>query len=227
MSISNIFPLSIYHNKIILNDAERKILIDEISSLYKKSDKVNSKNRSWTGDVNGYEFLFKNKKFKKISSLIAKNIYNYLEELSIDKNFVDIYFQRSWATITSKKQNINWHTHSQSNISFAYYLLKPPKSGSIIFKSDNPPNAISRNIFSADKVNKRLIKNLNPLNINIAEFDLSQDSIVIFPSKTLHSTEKNNSTKKRISLSGDISLMLKNSEGYEHLMPNFKKWTKL
>ena len=152
MSISNIFPLSIYHNKIILDDAERKILVDEISSLYQKSDKVNSKNRSWTGDVNGYEFLFENKKFKKISSLIAKNIYNYLEELAINKNLVDLYFQRSWATITSEKQNINWHTHSQSNISFAYYLLKPPKSGSIIFKSDDPPNAISKNIFSADKI---------------------------------------------------------------------------
>ncbi len=227
MSISNIFPLSIYHNKISLSDDERTNLVDEISFLYDKSPKINSKNSSWTGDVNGSEFLFRNKKFKKIASLISEKIYDYLNELAIDKNLVDLYFQRSWATITSKKQNISWHTHSQSNISFAYYLLKPPKSGSILFKSENPPNAISKNIFSADKVNKSLIKNLNPLNINLAEFDLSQDSIVIFPSQTLHSTGKNNSTKKRISLSGDVTLMLKNSDGYEHLMPNFNKWTKL
>jgi hypothetical protein len=48
----------------------------------------------------------------------------------------------------------------------------------------------------------------------------------IFPSQTLYSIGKNDSVKKRIFLLGDVSLILKNSEGYKHLMPNFKKWKK-
>ena len=48
----------------------------------------------------------------------------------------------------------------------------------------------------------------------------------IFPSQTLYSIGKNDSVKKRIFLSGDVFLILKNSEGYKHLMPNFKKWKK-
>ena len=36
----------------------------------------------------------------------------------------------------------------------------------------------------------------------------------------------NKSGQVRISISGDITIMLKNSEGFEHLMPNFSNWTK-
>ena len=57
-------------------------------------------------------------------------------------------------------------------------------------------------------------------------FDLDQDSIIIFPSKTLHATVPNKSNKPRISISGDISIMLKESKGFEHLMPNFSNWKK-
>ena len=57
-------------------------------------------------------------------------------------------------------------------------------------------------------------------------FDLEQDSIIIFPSKTLHATMPNKSDQVRISISGDITIMLKDSKGFEHLMPNFNNWTK-
>ena len=50
--------------------------------------------------------------------------------------------------------------------------------------------------------------------------------LLIFPSKTPHATLPNKSNSPRISISGDITIMLKNSEGFEHLMPNFKNWTK-
>ena len=56
-------------------------------------------------------------------------------------------------------------------------------------------------------------------------FDLEQDSIIIFPSKT-PATMPNKSGKSRISIL-NITIMLKNSDGFEHLMPNFKYWTKV
>ena len=57
-------------------------------------------------------------------------------------------------------------------------------------------------------------------------FDLDQDSIIVFPSKTPHATVPNKSGLPRISISGDISIMLKDSKGFEHLMPNFSNWKK-
>ena len=147
--------------------------------------------------------------------------------LAINTAKIDLYFQRSWATITKDKQKIQFHTHTQSNISFAYYLLKPKNSGGIIFEMTNTPNSISNNIFAKDKFEKGLIKESNIYNINQAMFDFKQDSIVIFPSQTRHATMINQSSEKRISLSGDITLMLKDSSGFEHIMPNFKHWQKI
>ena len=40
-------------------------------------------------------------------------------------------------------------------------------------------------------------------------FDLGQDSIIIFPSKTPHATMPNKSGKLRVSISGDVKLCLK------------------
>ena len=195
--------------------------------MHKKSTPINKPQNAWTGDIHGYEFLLSNPGFEKISSLISSKILDYLDMLAINTVRIDLFFQRSWATITKDKQQIQFHTHSQSNISFAYYLLKPKNSGGIIFETSDSQNAISKNIFVRDKVEKGLMKEVNLYNINQAIFDLQQDSIVIFPSKTRHATVPNQSEQTRISLSGDITVMLKDSSGFEHLMPNFKHWQKI
>lgn len=149
-----------------------------------------------------------------------------MQILEINTNLLDIYYQRSWATFTKSEQNINFHTHSQSNISFAYYLLKPKDSGGIIFRSNELQNEIAKNIFTSSKLEKSLINKPNAYNSDRSVFDLEQDSIIIFPSKTLHATMPNKSDQVRISISGDITIMLKDSKGFEHLMPNFNNWTK-
>ena len=226
MKIHNIFPLTIIHDKIEISDDERNKLVHNIFSSHKNSNPNHNPENAWTGDVHGYEFLLKQADFSNIASLISKKVYEYLKVLSINTEHIDLYFQRSWATITDKEQRITFHTHSQSNISFAYYLLKPVNSGGIIFRSNEPANAISKNIFVRDKLEKGLLET-NAYNANEAMFDVEQDSILIFPSKSSHGTMPNKSGQKRISISGDISLMLKDSKGFEHLMPNYKYWQKL
>ena len=151
----------------------------------------------------------------------------YLNTLEINTQLLDIYYQRTWATFTENDQNIIFHTHSQSNISFAYYLLKPPSSGGIIFRSNELQNEIAKNIFTNSKLEQSLINKPNAYNSDRSLFYLEQDSIIIFPSKTPHATSPNNSGLPRISISGDVTIMLKNSNGFEHLMPNFKNWKKL
>ena len=227
MKIFNLFPLTVMQQTIPIEESERKVLVSEIEKMFKINTKNEQNKYAWTGDTKGYEFLFSNKIFMNLSHKISNAIIQYLEALDVNTDLLDIYYQRSWATYTEDKQNINFHTHSQSNISFAYYLLKPPGSGGIIFKANELQNEIAKNIFTSSKLEKSLIKKPNPYNSDRSIFDLEQDSIIIFPSKTAHATAPNNSGKPRISISGDITLMLKNSSGFEHLMPNFKNWTKL
>ena len=53
-----------------------------------------------------------------------------------------------------------------------------------------------------------------------------EDDIVFFPSKTAHFTMRNLLNEDKISISGDISIMLKNSNQFEHLLPNPNLWQK-
>ncbi len=226
MKILNIFPLTLAQDTIILDEIEKKKLIEEIKSMKGLNHISKESNYAWTGDTKGHEFLFSNNLFKNLASKISQSIIKYLSLLEINTNLLDIYYQRSWATLTENKQSINFHTHSQSNISFAYYLLKPEDSGGIIFRSNDLQNEVAKNIFTNSKLEKSLITKPNAYNSDKSVFDLKEDSIIIFPSKTPHATTPNNSGSLRISISGDITLMLKDSSGFEHLMPNFTSWTK-
>ena len=224
MKALNLFPLTVFQDNISIDEKQRNLLINEITKMQSIQDDQSS--YAWTGDTKGHEFLFENKLFKDLAKKISSSVIKYLQILEINTNLLDIYYQRSWATFTKSEQNINFHTHSQSNISFAYYLLKPKDSGGIIFRSNELQNEIARNIFTSSKLEKSLINKPNAYNSDRSVFDLEQDSIIIFPSKTLHATMPNKSDQVRISISGDITIMLKDSKGFEHLMPNFNNWTK-
>ncbi len=227
MKIFNLFPLTVMQSKIQIDEKERKNLINEIKKMKDQEAKYKSSSFAWTGDTKGHEFIFSNNVFKNLSDKISIAIKEYLSLLEINTESLDIYYQRSWATYTENEQSINFHTHSQSNISFAYYLLKPSKSGGIIFRSNELQNEIAKNIFTSSKLEKSLINKANAFNSDKSMFDLEQDSIIVFPSKTPHATVPNKSGLPRISISGDISIMLKDSKGFEHLMPNFRNWKKL
>ena len=224
MKALNLFPLTVFQDNISIDEKQRNLLINEITKM--QSVQNDQSSYAWTGDTKGHEFLFENKLFKDLANKISSSVIKYLQILEINTNLLDIYYQRSWATFTKSEQNINFHTHSQSNISFAYYLLKPKDSGGIIFRSNELQNEIAKNIFTSSKLEKSLINKPNAYNSDRSVFDLEQDSIIIFPSKTLHATMPNKSDQVRISISGDITIMLKDSKGFEHLMPNFNNWTK-
>ena len=226
MKIFNLFPLTVMQDKIIIDEDERNILIKEIKKMREKENKQKQSHYAWTGDTKGYEFLFSNNVFKNLSNKISKSILEYLKILEVNTDLLEIYYQRSWATFTENEQSINFHTHSQSNISFAYYLFKPQDSGGIIFRSNELQNEIAKNIFTSSKLEKSLIIKPNAYNSDKSMFDLEQDSIIIFPSKTPHATLPNKSAQPRISISGDVTIMLKSSKGFEHLMPSFRNWTK-
>ena len=234
-AVYNLFPLTVSHFKLQIDKDERQKLVDEIQLMHRKSllteleteTSFYNPNKAWTGDVHGQEFLFSNPKFDNISSLISQAIYKYLKNLSINTEYMNLYYQRTWATLTKEKQNIMFHTHAQSNISFVYFLVKPKNSGGTIFKETEAPNEFCKHLFSLNGKKKSFISESTPFNTNEVLFDVEQDSVLIFPSKSLHGTEPNESKHLRISLSGDIAIMLSESQGFEILMPDFKFWKEL
>ena len=214
-------PFSVFKDIIDMNNSEKSIMIERILNI-KNSNK--NDNSAGTGDLNGEQFLLRNKFFRKLYKEIGTKVKEYASTLNINIEMIDFYMQRSWATVCNKNEYLNPHKHWQSNISFAYYLKKPLNSGNIVFSFNENPNEIADKLFSYDKLKKGLLHDINNLNQTVFELEAIEDEIIIFPSKTVHSTMKNLSNEERISISGDISIMLKNSNEFEHLLPNPNLW---
>jgi len=221
----DIFPLTILKSKILLSKPEKMKIIDFILSHEKKNpntDKI-SKDDGWLGDSQGQEFLFKEKIMLNLSKLIGDKIKEYVQALEIDSDKIHFYYQRTWATITRKSERIKPHAHVQSNISFAYYLIKPNNSGNLRFITESQ-NEIATGLFTHENVKLGLLKNNTMRNTPNVDIEVKEDDIVVFPSKNRHCTIPNDTNKPRISISGDVSIMLSESFGHEKLMPHFSQW---
>jgi len=220
----DIFPLTVFQDKIVISKDEKKKIIDFIFDSEKSTKDINKrKGDAWLGDTKGYEYLFKNPIMKNIENLISEKIKLYTKMLNLDNKKLSFFYQRSRATITKNKERIQPHSHDQSNISFAYYPLKPENSGDIRFIVE-PQNEIAKGLFHKEKLNLGLLENIDHRNTPNVDLRIQEDDIVIFPSKTKHATTPNITENSRISISGDVTIMLKDSFGHERLMPHFENW---
>tara|TARA_B110001450_G_C17539028_1_gene447848 strand:- start:197 stop:898 length:702 start_codon:yes stop_codon:yes gene_type:complete len=225
--IFNFFPLSVFKSTISLSQTEKDKMISEIIKMENDSKNLNYKtnNSAWTGDTQGYEFLHHNKEFNKLFLEIEKCIKEYLENFSVDCSQLDLYFQRSWATISRKKENIAPHRHAQSHLSFAYYLKKEKDDSKLSFFDHNRHNEFIPGFLDSVSIQrKNIITSRNVLNSPSVIFDVKEDDIVIFPSKSLHGTQQGILNSERISISADIMVLAKNSQNLEHLITPLDKW---
>ena len=230
MKIHNLFPLSIFQDQIQMSIDEKNNLINEIrkmKDLSKNSD-YKFKNESWTGDTQGFEYLHKNKVFDKLFEEIKKKIILYLEFLKVDKEKIDIFMSRSWATISNDKEVIAKHQHLQSHISFAYYLKKSPEDANFILHDEIKRNEFIPALFTSKTIQKeKVVKEPTYASAPRINLEVKEDDIVIFPSKTPHGTDQTLNNNERISISGDVIFLAKDSNLLEHLTPSFNNWKKL
>ena len=64
-----------------------------------------------------------------------------------------------------------------------------------------------------------MLKASTPLNSEMVDLPVEEDDIVIFPSKTYHGTDPNNTNGARISIAVDVVMTLKDATGVEFLLP--------
>ena len=121
----------------------------------------------WLGDIRDQEFLTLINLYI-CNNIIETNLLKVVKSTSttVMSTLIIItlihYLQRCWATISRKDEEIFFHDHSQSHISFAYGLLKPYHSGDIKFRADSQFQ-ISSGLF-ANEIESGLILNMGLLN---------------------------------------------------------------
>ena len=230
MNIINLFPLTLIKDKINFSMQDKNLMIDEIRLMKKnsKNKSYQTKSNAWTGDTQGFEFIHKNKNFEKLFVEIKKKLSEYLKCVEIDENLIDIYIQRSWATISEGSERIKKHRHFQSHISFAYYLKKNKTDSNLVVFDEGYKNEIMPGIFRSETaLQKGIVKKMNQFNVTQAIVNIEEDDIIIFPSKTIHSTQPSETNDERISISADIICVAKDSKLLEMGLPPLNEWTRL
>lgn len=224
--VTNMFPLSIYKDKVEIEGQYKRQLVDKILEMG-QYDIRKASNIAWTGDVHKFDVLHGDPTFQKLFRCFAGPLLGYIEHLGVDSQKIDMYYTRSWATISKENQNIPAHSHMQSHISIAYYLLKPANSGGIIFSHIGPPNEFSPNLFNSQMFENKVLKEDSAFNAKAALLDPEEGEILIFPSKTRHQTQENKTPNVRISISADIVVTLREQANVEFLMPSITRWGKV
>lgn len=229
-----LFPLALYRGKIDLDKKYKEELIKYVLQDEKNNQKIKeelskdrNQNPTFLGDEMGDAFLHNNEIFEKLFFKIEEEIKKYLMHLGFDCNSINLYFLRSWATVSRKGQQIHWHDHKQSHISFAYYLNFPQNSGNLEFMNDGKMSEIISGSFSHINFRKIVFKESNMLNAPYATLPVMEDDIFIFPSKNLHRTQIGTNSEPRISMSADVIITLKEGQkNAEHGVPEIKHWKK-
>jgi len=222
---TDLFPLSVYRDRLGVEASQRGQLAEIILSDEQRKPTPVGEETAWLGDTSGHEFLFDVPEFAPLFEKIAAAVKEYVEGLGVQTNRLNFYFQRSWATVSREGQRIFEHAHLQSHVSFAYYLQKPADGGGIYFSVAEHPNELAEGLFSIQKSDDGILSpSGSPRAMNRIYLEPEEDEIVIFPSKTLHSTAPNMTATPRISISADVVLTLKDSGGHESLMPPVERW---
>jgi uncharacterized protein (TIGR02466 family) len=226
MNIISLFPVGIAKDVILIDEKYKLQLINEILNHQKKNQQEKT-NAAWTGDVNNNEYLHNNKLFSALYEKINQVVIKYIKLIGYKTENINIYFQRSWATISNNSQNIFLHAHLQSHLSFAYYLSFPEGSGKLEFHNDRSFNEIVNGAFDKPELLKSITNNFNAFNAPNASVDVKENEIYIFPSKLKHKTKPGSNQKPRISLSSDIIVTLnENMKSTEMGMADITHWKK-
>jgi len=219
----DLFALSVYRQKLSISLDYRQQLCARVLEMERPRPEEES---AWLGDTSGFEFLFRDPDFEELFREIGGAIRNYTGALGLNNDMLSFYFQRSWATVSREGQRIFEHAHQQSHLSFAYYLQKPDDGGGIYFSVAQHPNEFAAGLFTLSKEEMQIIKRPDQRTLNQIYVEPKEGEILVFPSKTLHSTSPNMTTQPRISISADIVVTLTESQGHETLMPAVENWQK-
>ena len=138
--------------------------------------------------MHGFSNLHERPEFFYLFNVINKYVWDYVKKIGVNTKYISLYHTRSWAVRQSGSQAVNQHTHAQSHISLVYYPRVPECGKRFHVHYENNPNEFCPALFSdTEHREKGLIDNDAPIGKTGKALKVDTDTLLIFPSKTLHS----------------------------------------
>ena len=145
------------------------------------------------------DFDLKNSVVIKFINLISPNINQVIKDMQWDINSQTVKITSMWSIINTGGASNARHHHGNSDISAAYYVRAPEKSGEIVFYDPRPAPVFSHPSSTKPNSLNAMVNSINP----------AEGGLVLFPSYLDHSVNENLSNEERIVISFNLSLLRK------------------
>lgn len=207
--ILNIFPTTVYAGVMENHETHKK----SFYKIYHKFDYEETKYDNTVSENVGNPLIHLEDSVEDLFLEIISHAKNYLHNVLNLKDIFNLTITKTWLSrARSSKNEIPWHVHTPSHISFCYYLNVPPNSHKIQFLNRNFTNNLFPGIFKDDDLDSRMmIKGFNKENCEVAYIIPEEGLLLFFPSNLTHSTKSvtDDFNGERLAISGDITLTLK------------------
>ena len=222
--IFNIFPLSIYKQKVGLATAVRQRFAELITEQQSKTKKSSSSSsETWVGGMHGELSIHLQDDFMPLFHEYSKHMKSYMQQLGLQIDDLDIFVTRSWGTYGLSNETISTHMHTSSVLSISYYVSLPEGSASISFECEAHQNEPIRGLFR-ERRRSRSIDPSNMLTATSVAIDVQEDDLVIFPSAVLHGVRPGRQSAPRISIAADTLFLTKQVTNSEKILPPMANW---
>ena len=229
MQIFNIFPTTLYVSEIDKHE-EYKSKFYKLYSKYDYEQKSFRDGEEWfntTSENAGNPLIHLEDSLSELFEDIIYNVKIYVQDILKYQNIFDYVITKSWLSRSrATYENIKWHSHSTSHVSFSYYLNTPPNSHDIKFANPHNTNSLFVGLNNSDV--KDGVAERNELNASTFHLNPKEGSLILFPSSLNHCTHciSNKFNGERLAIVGDVTLVYKEDSTNDYSMGyiNPKYW---
>jgi uncharacterized protein (TIGR02466 family) len=172
--------------------------------------------KHFAGEYHGKILLHQEQSLRPFFELLSTHVAKYLRVLGMKPEFFQMQCLKTWFVLCEpggdEADALLPHNHSCSDISWVYYVDVPDDCPAIRFHAAQRLNtAPFESAFHYDWKHdeKSAVSTINWWNSQAWSIHPKTGDLMIFPGHQLHSVDSNHTNTKRISVAGDIALVLK------------------
>ena len=212
MEIFNVFPTTIYVDKMVNHENYKKNFYD----VYHKFDYEENEVNNTVSENVGNPLIHDEECLDSLFSEVIDHVRKYTFDVLKYKNIFDYVITKTWLSRARQPNDeIRWHIHSTSHISFSYYVNVPPNSHCLEFENECSKNDLFKTMnIGDDNPHRSMVENYNELNSETFYIHPPEGYVAMFPSSLSHNTRFMGGEFKgeRLAIVGDITLILKEDQ---------------
>ncbi len=206
MEIFNVFPTTIYVDKMVNHENYKKNFYD----VYHKFDYEENEVNNTVSENVGNPLIHDEECLDSLFSEVITHVRKYTFDVLKYKNIFDYVITKTWLSRSRDHKTIPWHIHACAHISFVYYVNAPPKSHKLKFMNPHHKNSLWLGNKEGKYDHLKMIRERDEINAETFFIHPPEGHIALFPSTLQHATEYiEGFVGERLAIVGDITCVLK------------------